>query len=309
MSEHEARVDGGEAWPALPWSEWSDTCTTLHMWTQMVGKVKLRLSPWLNEWWQVALSLTARGLTTGPLRYGARAFDINFDFIDHRLSVRTSDGAARELTLGPRSVADFYAELMATLAGMGVEVNINTIPDEVEERIPFDQDRVHASYDGQYVRRCWRIMLNTGSSLETFRSPFVGKASPIHLFWGGLDLAHTRFSGRMSSPPPQGSRLYRLSEDEENFTCGFWPGMGKFAGPIFYAYMYPAPDGCETAAVGPPPATYRGDLSEWVLEYEHLRAAGDPDAMLLEFFRSTYDSAAPLAGWDRAALERPVPRL
>ncbi len=298
-----------EEWPALPWAAWGESCTTLHMWTQIAGKVKLRLAPWLNEWWQVALQLTARGLTTGPMRSGAGAFDLSFDFFRDRLEFRTSAGGARDLQLGPRSVADFYQEFMATLGELEIDVTINTLPDEVEQRIPFDQDREHAAYDAEYVRRWWRIILQTAGVLEEYRSPFVGKSSPVHLFWGGFDLTHTRFSGRPSTPPPHGSRMYRLAEDQENISCGFWPGAGKFAEPIFYSYTYPAPPGCETAPIGPPPASYCGDLGEWILGYEHVRTAADPATTLLEFFRSTYEAGAALAHWDRHALERPVPRL
>jgi len=295
-----------DAWPALPWDAWKDTCVTLHMWTQIVGKVKLRLSPFLNEWWHVALHPGARGLTTGLIPYPAGAFDATFDFIGQRLQLRTSDGAARDLRLEPRSVADFYQELMAALRDLNIEVTINTIPDEVAERIPFEQDREHTSYDSDYVQRWWRLVLQTANVLDQYRSPFVGKSSPVQFWWGGFDLAHTSFSGRPSNPPPRGSRMYRIAEDQENISCGLWMGAGRFAGPVFYSYTFPQPPGLQTAAVRPDPARHDPELGEFVLLYDEVRQAPHPEALLLAFFQSAYEAGASLADWPRERLESQV---
>jgi hypothetical protein len=206
-------------------------------------------------------------------------------------------------------VADFYHEFMSALRELGIEVAINTIPDEVEERIPFEQDREHTSYDTEYVQRWWQIVVQTAKVLDRYRPPYVGKSSPVHFWWGGFDLNHTRYSGRPSNPPPEGSRMYRLAENQENISCGFWPGAERYPEPIFYSYAYPAPAGCDTVSIGLPPAYYDNDLREFVLRYEDVRQAQDPEALLLEFFRRTYEAEATLAGWDREALERTPPAL
>jgi hypothetical protein len=295
------------AWPPLPWEAWQDTCETLHMWTQVVGKVKLELTPFLNEYWHVALYITARGMATGPIPHGDRAFDVVFDFVDHNVQIRASDGAARALPLRPRSVADFYREFMAALRAVGVDVAINTTPTEVPNPIPFEQDQAHAAYDPAYVNRWWRIQLQTVKVLQRYRSSFVGKSSPIHFYWGSFDLNATRYSGRPTTPPP-GPRFFRLSEDQENVACGFWAGNptlseSPFREPAFYSYTYPQPPGLKEASIRPDAAYYAPDLGEFVLRYEDARQAGSPDQAILDFFQSTYEAGATLGGWDRATLE------
>jgi len=309
-----AAVDKGEAvaaWPPLPWDEWKETCETLHMWTQVVGKVKLELTPFLNEWWEVAFHVTPRGLTTGLIPCGDRAFAVDFDFTTHNLFVRTSDDRTKALALLPRSVADFYREFMAALHALGIEVAINTTPVEVPHPIPFDQDHQHAAYDPAPVHRWWRILVLTTEVLQRFRSSFVGKSSPINFFWGSFDLSETRFSGKPATPP-QGPRFYQLGEDQENFACGFWPGNPTAAGvtlgaPAFYAYIYPEPAGFKEATIQPAAASYDPKLGEFILPYEDARRAPSPAQAILDFFQSSYAAAAALAGWDRATLERPVP--
>jgi hypothetical protein len=300
------------AWPPLPYEDWKDTLDTLHMWMQVVGKVKLELTPFLNEWWQVAFHLTARGMTTGLVPYRDRAFTVDFDFIDHHLRVLTDDGRTKQLSLLPRTVADFYREFMAMLAALDIEVAINPVPTEVPDPIPCDVNRVHSSYDPDPVRRWWRIQVQTAKVLQRYRSPFVGKSSPINFFWGSFDLTTTRFSGR-PAPVPQGPRFFQLAEDQENFACGFWPGNPNMAGltpgePAFYAYIYPEPVGFPEASVRPAAASYDSRLGEFILPYQEIRLAASPETTLLEFFQSTYEAAADLARWDRTALERTPPR-
>lgn len=301
----------GEVWPALPYEEWKDTLDTLHMWTQIVGKVKLELCPFLNEWWNVAFYMTARGMTTsnipGPPGARHRIFQIDFDFIDHRLDVHVNDGSSRSLLLLPRSVADFYHELMSALEELGVGVKITTAPQEVENSIPFDQDQVHASYDPEYVTRWWRIALQVDRLLEQFRTPFVGKSSPVLFWWGSFDLSETRFSGRPAPQREWPTRWMALGADQEGYAAGFWPGSGKVREPAFFSYPYPEPPGCREAAIEPGGAFYHPDLSEFILPYEQVRSSASADQLILDFFRSTYEVAATLGGWDRAALERPDP--
>jgi hypothetical protein len=297
-----------ERWPALPYNEWKDTCDTLHMWMQVVGKVKLALTPFLNEWWNVPFYLTVRGMTTGVIPYRERALQIDFDFTEHNLSIDTDDGERKALALIPRTVADFYGDFMDTLRALGIEVTIDPVPTEVPNPIPCDINRVHSSYDPAYVHRWWRIQLETEKVLERYRSGFVGKSSPVHFFWGSFDLNETRFSGR-PAPPPQGPRFFRLSEDQENVAVGFWPGNPNAAGltfgePAFYSYIYPAPAGYPDAQVRPDAAYYDTDLGEFILRYEDARRSPDPARAILDFFQSAYEVAADLAGWDRAALER-----
>ncbi len=298
------------AWPPLPLEEWKATLDTLHMWTQIVGKVKLELSPFLNEWWQVAFAVTARGLTTSTILWGNGVFEVNFDFIDHNLRVLTSGGAVKVMPLIPRSVADFYHEFMATLHALGIDVDINPHPVEVENGIRFDQDQVHASYDADPVHRWWRILVQVERVLEKYRSSFVGKSSPIQFWWGSFDLCETRFSGRLAPERewPKGSRWMRFAQDQEHVTSGFWPGSGKIQEPAFYAYTYPEPAGFRSMAVRPDPAFYDPDLGEFILRYEDVRRAAAPEQMILEFFESTYEAGATLAQWDRAALERRAPQ-
>ena len=298
------------AWPALPLGEWQDTYATLHMWTQIVGKTRLALAPMENHWWQVPLYLTPRGLTTSAVPYGNRTFAVDFDFLDHALMLRASDGATRKLALVPRSVADFYAAYMAALHSLGIEVAMRRhAPVEVETAIPFAEDREHASYDPDAAHRCWQILVQTDRVLKRFRGRFLGKASPVHFFWGSFDLAATRFSGRRAPRHPGGAPNcpdYVMVEaySHECSSCGFWPGGGAFAGPAFYAYAYPEPAGYGDRAVRPDGARYSAEAREFILPYEDVRNASDPDEALLQFFQTTYETAADLARWDRTALDR-----
>jgi hypothetical protein len=311
LPDHLAERNGGsnEWWPALPWDAWNDTCETLHMWTQIVGKVALALAPFLNEWWQVAFHLTARGLTTGPIPFRDGIFQMEFDFLDHHLVVRTSDGRRTALALVPRSVADFYHDLISALGALGVVVRISPLPVEVPRAIPFDADQVHASYDPTYAHRWWWILTQIDGVLQQYRSTFVGKSSPIQFFWGSFDLNETRFSGHPATPPPGAPRFLQLAEDQENMACGFWPGNPSASGitmgqPAFYAYIYPEPSDFKKAAVRPGGAHYDDRLGEFILLYEDVRRSEDPARALREFFDSAYDAAATLAHWDRGLLER-----
>jgi hypothetical protein len=301
----------GEAWPPLQLDRWRETYDTLHLWTQIVGKTRLALAPMENHWWEVALYLTPRGLTTSPMPSGTRTFAVDFDFIDHRLDVRVSDGAVSSLPLISQSVADFYAEYIAALRVLDLDVRIRPVPVEVETAIPFAEDRVHAAYDDDAANRCWRILAQTDRVLKKFRGRFMGKASPVHFFWGGFDMAATRFSGRRA-PRYSGAGApncpgYVMVEaySHECTSCGFWPGGGAIAEPAFYSYSYPEPRGYAEYPVRPAAAYYNRDLGEFILPYEAVRTAAAPDEMLLDFFQSTYDAAADLADWDRSALERP----
>ncbi|MGB7931094.1 MAG: DUF5996 family protein [Gammaproteobacteria bacterium] len=301
-------ISGNETWPPLPLEAWQDTCTTLHMWTQIVGKVRLARAPMLNHWWQVPLYLTTRGLTTSPIAYGDASFEISFDFLDHQLRVQTSGGAIRTLALAPRSVADFYREFMAVLHALGLEVKIRTLPVEVQDPIPFDEDVTHHTYVPEHAQRFWRVLTQADRVLQVFRGGFLGKSSPVHFFWGSFDLAVTRFSGRAAPPHPGGvphlaDWVTRLAYSHEVSSCGFWPGGGPVQEPVFYAYAYPEPKGFKHQSVRPASAYYSGELREFILPYEAVRQAGNPDSMLLEFAQSTYEAAADLGGWDRHALE------
>jgi hypothetical protein len=310
MSDPGSGVTDREDWPALPLAAWRDTYATLHMWTQVVGKVRLALAPMVNHWWHVTLYLTTRGLTTSPMPSGRRTVQIDFDFIGHELRVSTSDGLTRTLALAPRPVADFYQDLMATLRSLGVEVAIWTTPVEVEERIPFEQDRSHAAYDPAYAHRCWCVLAQADRVLHDFRSRFLGKCSPVHFFWGAFDLAVTRFSGRRApehaGAPGLAAYVAREAYSHEVSSCGFWPGSGPVQEPAFYAYAYPEPPGFKDFPVRPGEAFYSDPLKEFILPYDAVRRADDPDAALLAFLQSTYEAAAELAHWDRAALERPA---
>ena len=297
----------GEIWPALPYEAWKDSLGTLHMWTQIVGKVKLALVPFLNEWWQVAFTVTARGLTTSTIPFGRRVFQVDFDFIDHRLDIHVGDGTSRSIPLLARSVADFYQEFMAALDSLGLRVTITTNPVEVENTIPFDQDHVHASYDPAYITRWWSILLQVDRLLQRYRSPFVGKSSPVLFWWGSFDLSETRFSGRPAPKREWPARWMALGADQEQASAGFWPGSGKLQAPAFFAYTYPEPPGCPDATIRPDAGFYHPDLSEFILPYDEVRMSPSPDQMILDFFQSTYEVGATLAGWDRATLERPDP--
>jgi len=299
-----------DPWPSLPLEAWQDTYATLHMWTQIVGKIRLTRTSWMNHSWHVTLYVTARGLTTSPIPDGNRTFQIDFDFVEHRLVVLTSDGEARTLALRPRSVADLYRELFATLRALGIDVHIHTTPNEIADAIPFDQDETHAAYDAEYANRFWRILVQADRVLKAFRAGFIGKASPVHFFWGSFDLAVTRFSGRAAPRHPGGVPHFpdwvaREAYSHEVASCGFWPGGGPMPRPVFYAYAYPEPEGFSRAAVRPAGAVYDQTLHEFVLPYDDVRSAPSPDAALLEFLESTYAAAADLGRWDRAALEWP----
>ena len=297
-------------WPALPFADWQDTCRTLHLWTQIVGKTRLALAPMENHWWQVTLYLTARGLTTSPMPAGGRTLTVDFDFIAHRLEIRLSDGAGRNLSLRPRPVADFHAEYLAAMRGLGVELRMHPVPVEMETVIPFAEDRTHAEYDADAAHRWWRLLARADQVLKRFRGRFLGKASPVHFFWGSFDLAATRFSGRPAPRHPGGAPNcpdYVMTEaySGECSSCGFWPGGGVVAEPAFYAYAYPEPPGYPEQRAGPDGARYSSELREFILPGEALFAAADPESVVLEFLQSTYDAAADLGHWDRASLERP----
>jgi Family of unknown function (DUF5996) len=296
------------AWPELPWRDWEPTVSTLHMWTQIVGKVRMALSPPLNHWWHITLYVTSRGMTTLAIPYGERDFEIDFDFVEHRLVVTDSDGQAFTLPLEPMSVARFYREFMAGLRGIGIEVHIQTKPVEVPEAIPFELDEKHASYDPDHANVLWRGFLAADRVMKEFQSGFVGKVSPVHLFWGSFDLAAARFSGRPaplhsdSHVPNCPPWVMEEAYSREESSAGWWPSTDP-PGPQFYAYTYPEPDGYSAATVRPADAFYDTRLGEFTLAYEAVRNARDPDAAALEFFQSTYEAGANLAGWDRAALE------
>jgi hypothetical protein len=289
-------------WPALPLGEWEKTYQTLHMWTQIVGKIRLTLAPLQNHWWNAALYVSARGLTTSPIPYHGRAFEIEFDFIQHRLEIRTSDGGARALPLYAKSVAAFYKELFSALHESGIDVAINTKPQEVPNPIALDHDETHASYEPEYANRFWRVLLSTDLVFQEFRARFIGKASPVHFFWGSFDLCCTRFSGR-SSPARRGvitSEAYSC----ECSSLGWWPGGGDVAGPAFYAYTAPEPPGYDVQSARPKGAFYQKKLHEYLLLYDDVRHTASPRDEILQFAQSTYEAGANLAGWDRASLER-----
>ncbi|MGO8949128.1 MAG: DUF5996 family protein [Ktedonobacterales bacterium] len=295
-----------EIWPPLPMGEWQDTYATLHMWTQIVGKVRLALCPPLNHWWAVTLYVTPQGLTTSSIPYGTDYFEIAFDFLDQILWVRTSTGGSRAMALYPRPVADFYREFMAILRTLSIDVVMNPHPQEISNPIPFDEDYEHAAYDAAYAMRWWRILLESDRVLKRFRARFLGKSSPVQFFWGSFDLAVTRFSGRLAPPRPNADRITREAYSHEVSSCGFWPGTiaGPIQEPAYYSYMAPEPAGFAEATVQPVDASYNREVGEFILPYEAVRTAADPDAMLLAFAQSTYEAGATLANWDRAALER-----
>jgi hypothetical protein len=287
---------------ALPFDSWKDTLATLHMWIQIVGKVRLELCPLVNHWWNVTFYVTARGLTTSTMPFAAADIEVSFDFIDHKLLIQTCDGGTRVLALRPQSVADFYREFMAALAELGVEVKILTKPQEVPDPIPFEQDTVHASYDAQAVHRFWRILVWVDEVFKEFRAGFIGKVSPVHFFWGSFDLAVTRFSGRKA--PPRRGVITSEAYSHEVSSAGFWPGGGDIKGPAFYSYAAPEPQGFAEQPVLPKQAFYHPQMKEFLLLYDDVRTAESPRDALLAFLRSTYEAAANLAQWDRKALER-----
>jgi len=294
-------------WPELPYAAWKDTCQTLQLWTQIVGKIRLARTPWLNHSWHVTLYVNARGLTTSPIPDGARTFQIDFDFIDHVLWLRTSDGHFRQVVLKPMTVAEFYGDVMHALSELGIAVKINGKPNEIPDAIPFAEDRVHAAYDRDYANRFWRVLSASNEVFAQFRTGFLGKASPVHFFWGSFDLAVTRFSGRRAplfagTAPGVAPIVMQEAYSHEVSSAGFWPG-GAGADASFYSYAYPEPHGFKNAPVAPAGASYSETLREFLLPYEVVRKASDPDAVLLAFLQSTYEAAANAAHWDRAALE------
>jgi hypothetical protein len=293
-----------EIWPSLPLEAWKETYATLHMWTQIVGKIRLVQSPRVNHWWQVPLYVSARGLMTSPIPYEARTFEIEFDFIDHQLRITTSEGAKESLALVPQSVANFYKELMATLGSLGISVEIRAIPDELPDPIPFAEDETHAAYDPEYANRFWRILVQADRVFKEFRSRFIGKCSPVHFFWGSFDLAVTRFSGRRAPEREGADSITREAYSHEVISHGFWPGSGNIQAAAFYAYAAPEPQGLPQAAIRPASAFYNPETAGFILYYEDVRQADSPDEMLMEFLQSTYEAAANLAKWDRESLER-----
>ena len=298
----EARND----WPALPLDAWSDTCDTLHLWTQMVGKVKLALCPFQNHYWHVALHLTARGLTTGTIPIEPGSLSIDLDFLADRLRIATTSGATAEITLEPRSVASFYARFQESLRAVGVDVALNPLPSEMPNPIPFDRDETHASYDAEAVRRWWRILVHTERALRRQAATFVGKASPVLFYWGSFDLAQALYSGNPAPWIEGVPRFVSIAEDRENAARGFWPGNTSMSGvtygePAFYAYAYPEPNGFKDSGI--PGASYVPELGQFILPYARVRTAADPDQLLFDFFRATYEAATIGGGWDRETLE------
>ncbi|MBV8664388.1 MAG: hypothetical protein JO107_14945 [Hyphomicrobiales bacterium] len=305
-------MDSGYAvWPNLTYSTWRDTAATLQLWIQIVGKVRLTLTPWVNHSWQVPLYVTARGLSTSPIPFGAEIFEIEFDFVSHRLFVRTSEGDERALALEPQTVAQFYDAVIDLLNGMGVPAAIDETPSEIANPIRFSQDRTHAAYDAAAAHRFWRALVQADRVFKLFRSGFIGKASPVHFFWGGFDLAVTRFSGRPAPPHPGGvpgvrDAVMREAYSHEVSSAGFWPGNDAFPQAAFYSYAYPEPAGFRDRPGLTPGSYYDATLGEFILPYDVVAAAAAPDALLLDFLSTTYAAAADAGGWDRAALEGPL---
>jgi hypothetical protein len=291
------------SWPTLPLNEWRDTCDTLHMWTQIIGKVRLALTPTINHWWNVPLYVSASGLTTSAIDYGDRWFDVEFDFIGDVLRMRTSTGDDRTVALAPRTVADFYDETMAALKALGIDVKIWTMPVEVQDPIPFDKDVTHRSYDRDYALRFWEILARTEQVFTSFRARFIGKCSPIHFFWGSFDLAVTRFSGRRAPQPPE-DFINREAYSHEVSSVGWWAGDSRLELPTYYSYASPEPEGFRRAGVSPAAAYYNSSLSGFYLHYDEVRRSTEPEKTLLDFCETTYTAAADLGKWDRAALER-----
>ena len=290
--------------PALPFDSWKDTLATLHMWTQVVGKLRLKLCPLVNHFWNVTFYLTARGMTTEAMPYESGTVEVRFDFIDHKLLIETDQGRTAEIALKPQSVAEFYTKFMAAIANLGVTTKIWTMPCEVPNPTPFEQDQAHASYDPEAVNKFWRITVWVDQVFQEFRAEFIGKVSPVHFFWGSFDLAVTRFSGRPAPERPGADPITREAYSHEVSSAGFWPGGGDIKGPAFYSYAAPEPPGFAEQKVRPQAAYYHPQLKEFLLMYDDVRAAASPKAALMEFLRSTYDAAANLGKWDRKALER-----
>jgi Family of unknown function (DUF5996) len=297
-----------EAWPDLPYGAWNETRETLHLWTQIVGKIRLALTPWLNHSWHVPLYIDTRGLRTSPIPYGERSFEIEFDFNAHILEIVTSDGHRKQIPLEPRTVASFYEAVLSALKGLGIAATINDFPCEIPSAIPFARDRTHAAYDPEFAQRFWRVLVQADRILKQFRTGFIGKASPVHFFWGSFDLAVTRFSGRRAPPHPGGvpglaDEIVRDAYSHEVSSAGFWPGGSGVDYAAFYSYAYPEPDGFRTSPVEPAAAFFNQALGEFLLPYDAVRTAPDPDAALLAFLNSTYEACARTGRWDRPSLE------
>ncbi|MDQ2818503.1 MAG: DUF5996 family protein [Candidatus Eremiobacteraeota bacterium] len=287
-------------WPVLPLEAWKDTCDTLHLYAQIVGKVRLALAPPEPQWAHVPLYVTARGLTTSPMPCAERTFAIDFDFIAHKLLIGASDGQTRSIELKPRSVADFYAQVMEALRDLAIDVSINPMPQEIASPIPFTDDRVHAAYDAEYVNRFWRILSQVDAVFKEHRAPFRGRQTVVQFFWGSFDLAYARFSGRPAQAP-SGNVIMRKGMDAEEIAAGFWPGDDRFPEPAFWSYAYPKPAGVEKAKIGPQAAAWNAEMGEFMLRYEDVRSSESPRAAILEFLSSTYEACAALAGWDLAS--------
>jgi hypothetical protein len=299
-----AAPSADDLWPALPWEEWKDTAMTLHMWTQIVGKTRLALTPLENHWWNVPLYVTPRGLSTWSIPYHDDLFDVEFDFVDHHLHLRMTSGESKFIALRPQSVAAFYREYVELLRSLAIDPKINPKPVEIADPIPFAEDHQHASYDKDSVYRFWRILQRSDTLCKRFRAGFVGKSSPVHFFWGSFDLAVTRFSGRRAPPRPGADAITREAYSHEVISAGFWPGNGGFGAPAFYCYAAPQAAGLEKERIRPEQAFYSNELNEFILKYDEVRRADSPDDAVLEFLQSSYEAAATLAHWDRAALER-----
>lgn len=298
------------AWPELSWEGWRDSCATLHLWTQILGKVRMERTPWINHSWHVPLYVTARGLGTSAVPAGDRVFEMEMDFVDHVLEIRSSDGTSERLALEPRSVAEFHREVMERLDALGLSTAIHPVPNEIPDAVPFPEDREHASYDRDAVASFWQALVRSHRVFQRFRARFTGKCSPVHFFWGSFDLAVTRFSGRPAPTHPAGipnlpDWVAREAYSHEVSSLGFWPGGEAMPEAVYYSYAYPAPEGFEEAEVGPDGAFWSTELGEFVLPYEAVRSAADPEAALLSFAQGSYEAAARLAGWDREALEWP----
>jgi hypothetical protein len=291
-------------WPALPWAEWSDTANTLHMWTQIVGKTRLALTPLQNHWWNVPLYVTAHGLGTSAIPYGDDVLDVEFDFIAHALHLRLGSGIERSIKLRPQTVADFYQHYTSCLSDLGVKVDIWPMPVEVANPIPFNLDTTHKSYDPEYAHRFWQILVQAEKVFRAFGTNFLGKVSPVHFFWGSFDFAVTRFSGRPAPPRPGADAIQREAYSHEVISAGFWPGNGGYGAPAFYCYAAPVPEGLADAKIQPPAAKWDKVLGEFIFKYEAIRAEPSPDIALLQFLESAYSASADAAKWDRGALER-----
>lgn len=302
------RANENEELPALPFESWKDTLATLHMWTQIVGKVRLKLSPLVNHWWNVPLYVTARGLTTSAMPYQQRAIEVQFDFIDHKVGIESSDGRRVTLALQPQSVAQFYQRFMAALGELGVSAHIWTTPCELPNPVPFEKDYAHAAYDPEAAHKFWRILVWVNQVFHEFRGGFLGKSSPVHFFWGSFDLAVTRFSGRSAPERPGADSITREAYSHEVSSAGFWPGGGDIKGPAFYSYAAPEPAGFAEQRVRPAAAFYHPQMKEFLLMYDDVRTAASPRTALMEFLQSTYDAAANVGKWDRKSLERQTPR-